>query len=240
MVNTIKDMLVESTPRPRPLRMVELVGPAGAGKTTLSRALSQYSPKIVVGADIELRKKEQIPAFVRNAPFLVPVLLRRCQSSRPFTWDEIKAMVYLKGWHRVFRQQVINSGSLVVLDHGPVFKLATLQAFGPERLRTQAVQTWWNDMVKQWALTLDMVIWLDAPDAILEQRINARSQRHLVKGKSEPEVVQFLARYRASYEQTLTKLRSDEGPALLKFDTSQTSMEEITQKVLAACDIAAS
>jgi len=220
--------------------MVELVGPAGAGKTSLSRALAQRSAKIVVGADIELRKKEQIPVFVRNAPFLVSVLLQRCQSSRRFTWDEIKAMVYLKGWHRVFRQQAINTGSLVVLDHGPVFKLATLQAFGPERLRSEAVQTWWNDMVRQWASMLDMVIWLDAPDAILEKRINTRSQRHLVKGKSEPEVVQFLARYRTSYEQTLAKLRVDGGPAILQFDTSQTSMEKITQQVLAACGIAGS
>ena len=236
----MKEMLVESAIRRRPLCLVELVGPAGAGKTSLSRALTQRSAKIVIGADIALRKKEQIPVFVRNAPFLVPVLLRRCQSSRRFTWDEIKAMVYLKGWHRVFTQQAINTGSLVLLDHGPVFKLATLQAFGPERLRTQAVASWWHDMFKQWASTLDMVIWLDAPDAILEKRINTRSQRHLVKGKSEPEVVQFLARYRASYEQILAKLRAHGGPAILQFDTNQTSMEEITEKVLAACNIATS
>jgi thymidylate kinase len=233
-------MLASSTIRPGPLCMVELAGPAGAGKTSLARALSQRSEKIAIGADIELRKKEQIPVFVRNAPFLAPVLLRRCQSSRGFTWDEIKAMVYLKGWHRLFRQQAIHNGRLILLDHGPVFKLATLQAFGPERLRNPSAEMWWSDMFRQWALMLDMVIWLDAPDHILEERINTRNQQHVVKGRSEPEVAHFLARYRASYQHILAKLAAHGGPAMLQFDTSRTSMEEIVENVLVACNIATS
>jgi hypothetical protein len=59
----------------------------------------------------------------------------------------------------------------------------------------------------------------------------------MVKGKSELEVAQFLARYRASYEQTLAKLAAHGGPALLQFDTGQTPMEEIVEKVLVACNL---
>jgi shikimate kinase len=210
----------------RPL-IAELVGPAGAGKTTLSQALRRQDEKIQVAADLELRKLEHLPIFVGYAPFLLPVFLRRCRPGRRFTWDEIKAMVYLRGWPHVLRQPATNSETTILVDHGPVFKLATLDAFGPERLKRQCFEKWWHTTFKQWASTLDLIIWLDAPDTILVERINARSQRHAVKGKSELEAYSFLARYRISYDQILAKLTADGGPALLQFDTSQASIDQI-------------
>ena len=146
-------------------------------------------------------------------------------------------MVYLKGWPRVLRQQVARSGMIVLLDHGPIFKLSTLYAFGPERLRSQAFKKWWNDMFKEWAVLLDMVVWLDAPNPVLETRINHRDQRHMVKGKPEQEAREFLERYRKSYEQTLAKLTANGGPTLVQFDTSQTSIEQIAENVLDACKV---
>ncbi|MHC4103452.1 MAG: AAA family ATPase [Planctomycetota bacterium] len=216
--------------------IVELVGPAGAGKTTLARALGQRDERIRIGAELELRKMKHIPIFLANASFLLPVFLRRCQHSRWFTWDEIKAMVYLKGWPRFLRQQASNNGAIILLDHGPVFKLAMLNAFGPERLRSKDFEEWWDNMLKQWAFTLDMVIWLDASDTNLLERINTRNQRHAVKGKPEGEAYKFLARYRTSYEQILAKLTTYKDPTLFQFDTSQASIEQIVDEVLIAYD----
>lgn len=212
--------------------IVELVGLAGSGKTTLSRALNHQSEKIQIGAEIELRKLKHIPVFVRNTPTLVPVILHRSRYSRGFTWEEIKYLVYLNGWPHVLGQQAAHGGGAILLDHGPVFKLATLNAFGPEYLKTERAKPWWNTMFKQWASTVDIVIWLDAPDPILEQRINSRNQRHAVKGKNEAEVLQFLARYRVSYEQILAKLTTNDGPVLFQFDTSQMTIEQIVDDVL--------
>jgi len=212
--------------------IIELVGLAGSGKTTLSRALSRRSEKIQLGAEIELRKLKHIPVFVRNTPSLLPIILHRSRYSRGFTWEEIKYLVYLKGWPHVLGQQAAYAGSAILLDHGPVFKLATLNAFGPEYLKTESIQAWWNSMFNQWASTVDIVIWLDAPDPILEKRINSRNQRHAVKGKTETEVLRFLARYRISYEQILAKLMTDRGPALFQFDTSQTTIEQVVDEVL--------
>lgn len=221
----------------KPLLIVELVGPAGAGKTTLARVLSERDEKILIGAEIELKKMGHIPIFVSNAPLLLPVFLRRCRHSRWFAWDEIKAMVYLKAWPRVLRQQATQSGTTILLDHGPVFKLATLHAFGPDKLGCQDFEKWWTRMFKQWAHTLDMVIWLDAPDTILKERINTRDQRHAVKRKSELIAYKFLARYRTSYEYILAKLTACGGPTLLRFDTSQASIEQIVDEVLIACNL---
>jgi len=214
--------------------IIELVGLAGSGKTTLSHALNRRSEKIQLGAEIELRKLKHIPVFVRNTPPLLPIILHRSRYSRWFTWEEIKYVVYLKGWPHVLgqQQQAAHGDEAILLDHGPVFKLATLNAFGPEYLKTEKVKTWWNNMFKQWASRVDIIIWLDAPDTILEQRINSRNQRHAVKGKTKTEVLQFLARYRMSYEEILAKLMTDQGPVLFQFDTSQTSIEQVVEEVL--------
>lgn len=215
--------------------IVEIVGLAGAGKTTLERALSQRDRRILVVGDLALRKREHIPIFVRSAPYLLSVFLRRWRSSRWFTWGEIKAMVYLKAWPRVVRQQASNDGRLILLEHGPVFKLATLNAFGPERLQSHDFEQWWHSMFEQWASTLDIVIWLYAPDKILVERINARHKRHAVKGKSVREAYEYLMRYQASYEQILAELTAYGKPTLLAFDTSQASIEQIVDDVLATC-----
>lgn len=223
--------------KPRSPLIVELVGPAGAGKTTLSRVLSQHDEKIWVAADLELRKMKHMPIFVGNAPVLLPVLLRRFRHSRWFTWDEIKAIVYLKAWPRVLRQPATNDGTTILLDHGPIFKLATLHAFGPERLKSERFKNWWDTMFEQWASTLDLIIWLDTSDTDLMERINTRTQRHAVKGKPEQEASEFLARYRTSYEQILARLATYGGPPLLQFDTSQASIEQIVDEVMATCNL---
>ena len=218
----------------RPFLIIELVGPAGAGKTTLSRVLTRRNPMIQLGSDIELRKTKYIPIILRNTISLLPIFLRQIRHGRRFTWDEIKYLIYLGGWPEVLRQEAADDANALLLDHGPVFKLATLNEFGPESLKTGQFASWWGTMFRQWASTLDMVVWLDAPDTILEQRINSRDQRHSVKGKSEPEVVHFLERYRTSYEETLAKLRISGTTRLLQFDTSRTSIEQVADEIFSA------
>jgi thymidylate kinase len=150
-------------------------------------------------------------------------------------------MVYLKAWPHILKSQALKSqamqsGTTILLDHGPIFKIATLDAFGPERLKSRGFEQWWHDVFKQWAFTLDVVIWLNAPEKILIERINARHQRHAVKGKSEFEAQEFLTRYQNSYERVLAKLVEYGGPTPLKFDSSQASVEQIADEILLTCD----
>jgi adenylate kinase family enzyme len=218
-----------------PQMIVELVGPAGAGKTTLSRALIQRNENFRIGPDIELRKVRHIPLFVGNIPFLMPVYLQRNRSNRPVTWGELKYIAYLKGWPRFLRQGAPDQGNVVLLDHGPVFRLATLLEFGPETLRARALRSWWDQLYRQWAYTLDMIVWLDASDATLIDRINARDRGHDVKGKGRAEARQFLTRYRMSYLRTLEALQAHRLPVLLHFDTGQVPLDQIVNEVLTAC-----
>lgn len=217
--------------RQRPY-IIELVGLAGAGKTTLAHALSQSGENIHVDDDLALKKRAHMPIFAGSVPHLLPLVLRRDQRSSGFTWNEIKAMAYLKGWPPFLRQQ--NSANrTILLDHGPLFKMATLNAFGPEKLQSTRFDKWWQSTFKQWADALDMIVWLHAPQKMLLERINARNQRHAVKGKSELEAAQFLARYQTSYDQVLAKIELYGGPKIIRFDTSQVPIEHIVEEILA-------
>lgn len=215
--------------------LIELVGPAGAGKTTVARLLRQHSAHFVSGAEIELRKATQAPLFLRTLVGLIPLILRSWEEDRTFSWDEIKMLAYLQGWQHIFQQQAAPKDARVLLDHGPVFQLATLHGFGPRWLQTALAQPWWQARFAQWAGLLDLVIWLDAPDAVLEKRINLRTQRHQVKGKSAAEVAQFLANYRLAYDRVLGQITADGGPMVLHYDTSQTTSEQILAEVLTVC-----
>ena len=157
------------------------------------------------------------------------------QDSRPWTWDEIKYLIYLQNWIRVLDIQAQRGPKIFLLDHGPIFKLATLHAFGPSWLRSASADTWWIEFFQRWADRLDLVIWLDAPNSVLETRINARNQKHEVKGKDQQEVVQFLDRYRSSYKYVLSGLAACGGPDVIQFDTSQSAMKQIEEKILLAC-----
>ena len=212
--------------------IVEIVGLAGVGKTTMTRLMSKRDDRMAIGPELELRKVGQIPIFAAQMRSLFPLLLQRSPTSRWFRWDEIKSMAYLNGWPSVLKKQAANQNLTILLDHGPIFKLATLNAFGPKILKESGAETWWSKMLEQWAHTLDMVVWLDAPDAILSDRINNRAQKHLLKGKSQQEAYRFLERYRESYEQILASLKVYNSFILFQVDTSSNSIDYVLDDVL--------
>ncbi len=225
-VNTISER--------RPL-VVELVGPPGAGKTTLLRVLCQRNKKILPG--IRLRKTMYIPLFISRIFYWLPIFLCRHTPSRWFTWSELRALTYLSGWLQVLRSRPAIDEAVTVFDHGPIFRLTLLREFGPEVIKSRLYDQWWNRALAQWANAMSLVVWLDASDGVLLTRIHHRNQAHRVKGKSEPEVYDFLARYRSTYRDIIGKLTGHHGPALLGFDTEKQSLEQIAGEVLAAIEV---
>jgi energy-coupling factor transporter ATP-binding protein EcfA2 len=220
-----------------PLRFIELVGPAGAGKSTLARVLCQRHRRIRIGTEIAFRKVHQLPILIGSIPLVLSSFYNGVIGGPNWTWDEMKFLVYLEKWKRVLEQQAKSHSGTILLDHGPVFKLATLHAFGPDWLRSAAADAWWRNLFQEWAELLDLIVWLDAPDALLETRINARNQKHQLKGRPESEVLQFLARYRSSYNYVLSGLAASNGPSVIHYDTSLASLDDIGEEILVACKI---
>jgi len=233
MVRTLKNEGTKDTVAGKASLVVEVMGPAGTGKTTLSRALSQRDDNIAPDIDIRLSKLEKIPFVINNTFSLLPTYLRRYRHSRWFDRRETRSMAYLQAGLRLLEQEAPNNHRVTVLDHGPIYRLAFLREFGPEITKSHAYQRWWANLLKQWIAILDIVIWLDAPNAILLKRIRARDSWHAVKGKSDQEAYEILRRYRAAFEQTIAEFLAARPMTVLHFDTSRHSTEKIADRALA-------
>jgi shikimate kinase len=233
------ELPANSTTMKRSIRIVELVGLAGSGKSTLAQTLSQRNEITLVDKPPYFRRIKDIPFFVRNTLLLLPTFfhLRRNKNGRWLAPEEMVWMVILQGWHQVLRCQGSDKRTMVVLDEGPVFFMALLYDLGPSVLRSRSAKQWWHSTYKQWANTLDMVIWLDASDATLVERIRSRVKSHRIKVESDPEAVEFLARRRIAYEQLLSALTAEARDLpVLRFDTEQEPLEQISDQVIAAFD----
>jgi len=220
----------------REARVVELAGLAGAGKSTVAQALGQCSKQILVEEPPYFRKISDIPFLAWGTLLLLPTLFRlsfREIGRGGLEGREIAWMVVLLAWHRRLRLPMPNGGQVLILDQGPVFLLMMLHLFGPETLRSPSAKKWWTRTCRQWADTLDTVIWLDAADATLVERIRARDVWHGVQERSAKDAVEYLGRYRESYGQVISLLTANKHDLkVLTFDTGRESLDKVVDKLL--------
>lgn len=210
--------------------VVEIVGPAGAGKTTIMSALNEHDKKIrpIYG----FRHKRYIPFYIWHAILLMPFLLLQFAKRRWYSPKEINRMIRLKAARQILKHQLAKEGSPILLDQGPVYTLSVLAGFGSKNTKNQDFVKWLDKTLKEWALTLDLIIWVDAPDEVLLERIQKRDKQHLVKDKSEQEAIDFLAQFRTAYKQIIDKLSADDGPEVLRYDTSQFPLAQIVENTV--------
>ena len=221
------------------LRAVELVGPAGAGKTTLCNSLIRCSDRIHFSNFPDVRRVENVPFFLFYGLQVVPVSAHIARSGdrqlcrREFAWLSI-----LSGWPNVLKKELNKNNHTIILDQGPVYLLTETREFGPNYLRGKKAAKLWMDLYARWVGVLDVIIWLDADDADLIKRIRTREKEHIVKDGSIETISAFLARYRDAYERTISNLSANHSSLkVLRIDTSQCSPDEITDWLLVELDV---
>ena len=178
--------------------LVELVGPAGAGKTTLAAALRVVEPALASGPGLwglPLRD------LATGAGSLLPMFLSAALRGRPYDRAEMAQMIRLEALcSAVARAQA--GGRPLVLDEGPVFALSWLEvhyANGHDPART----AWRRRMLAEWAFRLDAVVRMDVDDAAIAYRIRTRTKPHQVKHAPDEEIRDFTARFRDAFDRVL-------------------------------------
>ena len=215
-------------------QVVEIVGPAGAGKSTLYHALAGAGQCVHPGNFPDVRNAADSPFFIWYGLQVIPTVLRLSErDSRQLTRPEFAWLTILKGWSTVLQKQSKAQDGVILLDQGPVYLLTELREFGPEYLSRPPGEPTWQALYSSWARTLNAIIWLDAPNACLLERIRSREKDHVVKSEDSDTVSEFLDHYRTAYERTMSRLAGGStGVQILRFDTSKETPEQISKHLL--------
>lgn len=198
---------------------MEIVGVAGAGKSTLTRALrSDYGCRIA--DSLHTRQPAHWQYVAHGLPGLAPLVVASARDRPLLSWDELKFVLYVAEWHRYLHAERDGPPGAVVLDQGPIFALACLLWGRKPVTRGVRFKSWQQRMVERWSLELDAIAVLDAPDEVLLARINGREQGHDVKGVPVTEGLELVERHREAFGRVLELIEGLGRPRLLRYDTA--------------------
>ncbi len=210
--------------------VVELVGPAGAGKSVLAERLR--APGGVVRASVwNLPRLLLLESFVRS----LPLLFRLCARDARVPLKVLKQIIRLNALHLLVRRT--NHTGLVVLDEGPIFALSWLRVFGRPSVRPDVTLRWWHGTYARWAAVLDRAILLDASSAVLAERLRRRRKPDDVyQHRTDAQVLDLTARYRSAFRRVLDDFVTASGTPPLEL-VADRPMPELGDAVLASVEL---
>ncbi len=211
--------------------LVEVVGTAGAGKSTLTRSIHGREPEWRIARFINARDPGDLRYLVHAVPGLLPIIAHGLRRRPRLTWREFKLLGYVTEWPRALDRTSQHRG-VRLLDQGPIYALVRLKANAGHLTTGPAFERWWDRMLEAWAARLDAVVYLDAEDGVLWSRINERAQPHQTKGEAAAVGRRFTARYRQLFEEVLGRIGSADGPRIVRFDTSTATGEQIAAELI--------
>jgi hypothetical protein len=182
---------------------VELVGPAGAGKSTLAEGVSTTDATVRSGLSLWGLPRADL---LKSAVALLPTILGAAFAGGKsrLRVGEIAQMVRLGALRRAVRREA-QQHRVILLDEGPVFALSWLDVFFA-RNGDRVPAAWRRRVVADWALLLDVVVFIDASDVTLAQRIRTREKPHMVKDRPDAEIHGFSAGFRKAFDGVIAEL----------------------------------
>jgi thymidylate kinase len=225
----LEPALMPGTRRDRAL-VVELVGAAGTGKTTLAAALAAG------GYGARMAPRPSRGRYAWRAVSMLPALADMHRPLRRVLFMESKRALHLAALRDVVHASRDGAYRALVFDEGPVYMLARILVFGGANVDTNGFRRWWRSTTAEWAQTLDVVVYLDASDDVLIERIRTRRQAHPVKELPAEEVRRFLDVYRRAYERVIDDLQTCGGPHVARIGADALGIESLAASALAALD----
>ena len=218
----------EAGRRTRPI-IVEVIGPAGAGKSSLVRELCARDAGFGRGRSL---RRADLPLIAKRAGRWAPVLAGLAVTAPRQARQYARHLVRVETMDALLPCDARPDSPVVLFDEGPVFSMALMLAFDDRSSGSGTVGQHVARAVDRWASLLDAVIWLDANDAALTSRIRTRAKAHRIKDATPDTAREFLERYRRAYD-TLGVRLDEAGVSVLRVDTATTPIATAASYVAA-------
>lgn len=225
------EALTREQGRRRRLLNVELVGPAGAGKTSVLREIGRRDGSIQLWQRFD-RGLRHLPAISRDAIALAPAAIQLLYHQPRSSRLCIQHLLRLRRFRTILAGAATPPSRARLLGEGPVYSLCRLQLAQDALPVTTVLPRAWRATLAQWPGDLDVIVSLDAPDAVLANRIRLRSKSHEIKDRHDADVYAFLQRYRDAYRDILARLSALGRVRVVAIDTAEESIEGIATRIL--------
>jgi len=207
--------------------VVEICGMPGAGKSTVYHRIKDGVMDVQLGC--------RVSAF-RNILSIVFVVLREFPT---FVWlgfdrmfcYRVKKMLYLKVLCRAMRRRGCLSKKVIVFDEGPLFAQTFLLAVGSSFRPKKCLKVWVARNVSDWSGLLNGIIWLDADDSTLVERVRQRNIPHSLKTRTGEEQREFMDGFRSAYDQIISMYERN-GIPVLRLTTKNKDIEVTKNGIL--------
>jgi shikimate kinase len=217
-------------------RSIEIAGVAGAGKSTLARALCERHAGFRIADSLHTRLPAHWPYVARAVPMLLPLLVGSVRRRPALSWEEAKLVVYASEWDRYLGSRRERGAGVVVLDQGPLFAFARLLWGMKPVTREDTFRAWMDETLERWSSALDAIVWLEAVEDTLRERIDRRDKRHEAKAASREDALELLTSHRLAYERVLGAVEGTGAVRVLRYDTGTRSAAEIADELAVTLD----
>ena len=208
-------------------RIIELIGPAGAGKSAVAARLAR-EPGVLCTSMWQVPLTELAWGTVQSVPSSLG-LMRRARAPLP---REVRHIARMRALLNYLDRDALARYRLVVVDAGAVYTLAWLRVIGHRIFADARTAAWRRYVAGLWAATLDGVVRVDASDEALAHRIRTRAKEHVLAKAHDAEVRAFCDRYRDAFVEVLAALGQSGTIAIRDFRTDQMTPGQIVANIL--------